>query len=354
MRAPAPEAVKVTPELIMQLRRPLDLAVSADGERVAYIVSPSFREKGQPLESRLWIDGTEATEAGAADALPRFAPDGTLAYASDRGHRGPHERVDRRPRRARRHRGLGGGHPVVARRQLAARARGGPRLRPSRRTDGDEDQGGRCRGRGSEGLPPGCALAPAVPDRRGLGRDARGEPRRRQRVRVRLGGRQRRRGLHRRAVRKRVVRRLDRARQPRFAQRRARPHARVAAPVPAHLARRSRRVDRRVRLRPRRRDRHRAPARRRPARARARRDVARLRRRGDALVRRLAAQRLDGRTTLGRRDVRGALRRRRRGRAALPAQDLAERGRIHRRDDLREPVRPAGGRRSSRTARRGR
>ena len=89
MRAPAPQAVKVTPELVMQLRRPVDLALSADGSRLAYIVAPSFREKGQALETRLWIDGAEATEAGAADALPRFAPDGkTLAYATDRGHAG--------------------------------------------------------------------------------------------------------------------------------------------------------------------------------------------------------------------------------------------------------------------------
>jgi dipeptidyl aminopeptidase/acylaminoacyl peptidase len=88
VRAPAPAAAKVTPELVMQLRRPTDLALSADGARLAYIVAPSFREKGQALESRLWIDGAPATEAGAADALPRFAPDGTLAYASDHGHAG--------------------------------------------------------------------------------------------------------------------------------------------------------------------------------------------------------------------------------------------------------------------------
>ena len=72
----------------MELRRPLDLAVSPDRARLAYIVSPSFREKGKPLETRLWIDGAEATEPGAAEALPRFAPDGKLAYASDRGHAG--------------------------------------------------------------------------------------------------------------------------------------------------------------------------------------------------------------------------------------------------------------------------
>ena len=88
MRTPAPAAVKVTPELVMQLRRPTDLDLSPDGSRLAYIVAPSFRQKGQALESRLWIDGAPATEDGAADALPRFAPDGTLAYASDHGHAG--------------------------------------------------------------------------------------------------------------------------------------------------------------------------------------------------------------------------------------------------------------------------
>ena len=88
MRAAAPAVAKVTPELIMQLRRPAELALSHDGNRLAYIVSPSYREKGQAFESRLWIDGVEATEAGAADALPRFAPEGTLAYSSDRGHAG--------------------------------------------------------------------------------------------------------------------------------------------------------------------------------------------------------------------------------------------------------------------------
>src|SRR6266545_555317 len=88
VRTTAPAAVKVTPELVMQLRRPTDLDLSPDGSRLAYIVAPSFRQKGQALESRLWIDGAPATEDGAADALPRFAPDGTLAYASDHGHAG--------------------------------------------------------------------------------------------------------------------------------------------------------------------------------------------------------------------------------------------------------------------------
>ena len=88
MRAPAPEAVKVTPELALQVRRPTDLDLSADGSRLAYLVAPVFREKGEALEARLWVDGAAVTEPGAADALPRFAADGTLAYASDRGHAG--------------------------------------------------------------------------------------------------------------------------------------------------------------------------------------------------------------------------------------------------------------------------
>jgi dipeptidyl aminopeptidase/acylaminoacyl peptidase len=88
VRSPAAEAVKVTPELVMRLRRPTDLDLSPDGSRLAYVVAPSFREKDRALESRLWLDGSPVTEAGAADALPRFGPDGTLAYASDRGHSG--------------------------------------------------------------------------------------------------------------------------------------------------------------------------------------------------------------------------------------------------------------------------
>jgi dipeptidyl aminopeptidase/acylaminoacyl peptidase len=88
MRAPVAEAVELTPELLLKLRRPVDLALSPDGKRLAYVVSPAFREKGKAFETRLWIDDAPVTEAGAADALPRFAPDGTLAYVSDRGHAG--------------------------------------------------------------------------------------------------------------------------------------------------------------------------------------------------------------------------------------------------------------------------
>jgi dipeptidyl aminopeptidase/acylaminoacyl peptidase len=91
--APAAQATQVTPELVMQLMRPLEVELSPDGKRVAFTVSPSFREKGKSIETRLWlgdVSGEHAplTEPGATDSLPRFSPDGRLAYASDRGHAG--------------------------------------------------------------------------------------------------------------------------------------------------------------------------------------------------------------------------------------------------------------------------
>ena len=80
----------VTPELALELLRPNEVALSADGSRIAVVALASYREKGKPLESRLWVgdvDG-ELTRAGAG-GLPRFSPDGArLAYASDRGHEG--------------------------------------------------------------------------------------------------------------------------------------------------------------------------------------------------------------------------------------------------------------------------
>jgi dipeptidyl aminopeptidase/acylaminoacyl peptidase len=81
--------VELTPERLLELRRPVDVAVSPDGLRVAFTVSPIYRTRGGTIETRLWIDDRPATQAGAADALPVFSPDGSrLAFASDRGHRG--------------------------------------------------------------------------------------------------------------------------------------------------------------------------------------------------------------------------------------------------------------------------
>jgi dipeptidyl aminopeptidase/acylaminoacyl peptidase len=81
-------AVSVTPERLLALRRPVEVEISADG-RVAYTVSPVFRERDGVLETRLWLGDGPVTDEGAVDALPRFSPDGSeLAFASDRGHTG--------------------------------------------------------------------------------------------------------------------------------------------------------------------------------------------------------------------------------------------------------------------------
>jgi dipeptidyl aminopeptidase/acylaminoacyl peptidase len=87
--APAAASVRVTPEQLLELRRPIEVAVAPDGSRVAFTVAPVYRERGGTIQARLWIDDEPATEPDAADASPVFSPDGKrLAFASDRGHAG--------------------------------------------------------------------------------------------------------------------------------------------------------------------------------------------------------------------------------------------------------------------------
>ncbi len=83
-------AGRVTRELVLEILRPGDVALSPDGSRIAVAVSASFRERGKPIETRLWVGdvGGELQE-GEAGSLPRFSPDGSrLAFASDGGHEG--------------------------------------------------------------------------------------------------------------------------------------------------------------------------------------------------------------------------------------------------------------------------
>jgi dipeptidyl aminopeptidase/acylaminoacyl peptidase len=90
MDAVAMTAGEVTPELVMELLRPNEAALSPDGSRIAFAVSASFREQGKPIETRLWVgDVGGELRPGEAGTLPRFSPDGSrLAFASDRGHEG--------------------------------------------------------------------------------------------------------------------------------------------------------------------------------------------------------------------------------------------------------------------------
>jgi dipeptidyl aminopeptidase/acylaminoacyl peptidase len=78
------------PELVLQLRWPGEAALSPDGTRIAFTVTPAGREQGKPFETRLWsgeVDGE--LQPGEPGVLPRFSPDGSrLACASDRGHQG--------------------------------------------------------------------------------------------------------------------------------------------------------------------------------------------------------------------------------------------------------------------------
>jgi dipeptidyl aminopeptidase/acylaminoacyl peptidase len=78
------------PELVLRLQWPGETALSPDGSRIAFTVSPGYREEGQPFEVRLWsgdVDG--ALLQGEPGVMPHFSPDGArLACASDRGHQG--------------------------------------------------------------------------------------------------------------------------------------------------------------------------------------------------------------------------------------------------------------------------
>ena len=91
--APAPATTALTLERFLELQRPVEVELSADGGRVAFTVSPVAKDKGKGLETRLWLGDVNGEPAelgsGATEALPRFSPDGSqLAFASDRGHAG--------------------------------------------------------------------------------------------------------------------------------------------------------------------------------------------------------------------------------------------------------------------------
>jgi dipeptidyl aminopeptidase/acylaminoacyl peptidase len=90
MSATATTAGRITPELVLEVLRPNEVALSPEGSRIAFAVAASYRERGKPIESRLWVGDVDGElTKGEAGSRPCFSPDGSqLAFASDRGHEG--------------------------------------------------------------------------------------------------------------------------------------------------------------------------------------------------------------------------------------------------------------------------
>ena len=196
-------AGKLTIEDLLDLRSVSDVDVSRDGRRIAFVVRPSSYEKGTVPEGSIWVsdgggDPRQVTRGPGSDSLPSWSPDGSmLAFASDRDHAGllspylldftgearPAGRCER----------FGGGDPLVGRRLGPRRAGGRSRLRPRRRSVGDQDRGQGRRAARSGRAPAQPVLAEALAHRARERRDDRGEPRGRQRLGVRLDRRGRRR-----------------------------------------------------------------------------------------------------------------------------------------------------------------
>jgi len=87
----APATAALTIERALELQRPVEVELSADGLRVAFTVAPVSKEKGKGLETRLWLGGrrrARTADRGRRDRRPpALLADGTqFAFASDRGH----------------------------------------------------------------------------------------------------------------------------------------------------------------------------------------------------------------------------------------------------------------------------
>ena len=83
-----------TPELLVEVRTPAEVAVSPDGARVAFSLHATVSERGPIAPSDLWLlepGGTavQLTDGGWSDRGPAWSPDGSqLAFLSDRVKRG--------------------------------------------------------------------------------------------------------------------------------------------------------------------------------------------------------------------------------------------------------------------------
>ena len=188
----------LTPELVLKLRRPSDVALSADGSRIAFAVSASFREQGKPIETRLWtgeVDGeleprrarfAAALLAGRVAARLRRPTAGTRGACRSGSTTASSARSRARSRTSTGRRtelGCSCSQPIS-----------GPTA-PARDSATKIEEAG-AEAAGSEGLPAREVLAAALArrrrDRRDAGRHAGG----RQRLRARLGRREGGGGLH--------------------------------------------------------------------------------------------------------------------------------------------------------------
>jgi dipeptidyl aminopeptidase/acylaminoacyl peptidase len=85
----------LTVEALLELRRPTEAVVSADGTKVAFsVLEPVPADSGDGVHGGIWVaEGGEAavrvTSTGGVDTQPRWSPDGReLAFVSDAGHPG--------------------------------------------------------------------------------------------------------------------------------------------------------------------------------------------------------------------------------------------------------------------------
>jgi dipeptidyl aminopeptidase/acylaminoacyl peptidase len=108
-----------TPQLLLDVRTPMELAVSPDGTAIAFALHATVANEGSFVRSDLYVRGTASsgspvalTDSGSCDQAPAWSPDGTrLAFLSDRltgGHHLPYTMP------------ATGGEPVLASRMVGS------------------------------------------------------------------------------------------------------------------------------------------------------------------------------------------------------------------------------------------
>src|SRR6478672_7398781 len=120
-----------TPQLLLDVRTPMELSVSPDGSAIAFALHATVADEGSFVPSDLYVVGTGSgdapvavvgtgsgdapvalTDGGACDQTPAWSPDGTrLAFLSDRltgGHHLPYTMS------------AAGGEPVLAARMVGS------------------------------------------------------------------------------------------------------------------------------------------------------------------------------------------------------------------------------------------